>query len=80
MAVTLETRLKRAHRKVATHRAAMAAAKVELLAVIAEARAQGVSLGQLATILSVSRARAQELANEAKERALGPREGSGVPR
>jgi predicted transcriptional regulator len=63
---TLETRLRSAHRKVATRRAAMAAAKVELLAVVAEARAQGMSHGQLATVLGVSRARAQELARESK--------------
>jgi len=47
--------------------AATREAKADYLAVVAEARAQGVSLAQLATILGVTRARAQQLANEATD-------------
>ena len=47
--------------------AATREAKAGYLAVVAEARAQGVSLAQLATILGVTRARAQQLANEATD-------------
>ena len=42
------------------------AAKADYLTVIAEARAKGLSLAQLAAALSVTRARAQQLVNEAK--------------
>lgn len=42
------------------------AAKDRYLAVIAQARAQGLSHAQIAGILGVTRARAQQLANEAK--------------
>ena len=41
-------------------------AKADYLAVVAEARAEGLSLAQLAAILGVTRARAQQLVNEAK--------------